>query len=53
LGELNAELKHKGFDKFYDEWRKREQDLKLNAYKEYSKGFGHDFSAATYDLKET
>jgi len=53
LGELNAELKHKGFDEFYDEWEERERDLKLNAYKEYSKGFNHDFSSATFDLKET
>ena len=46
-------LKHNGFDKFYDEWEKREQDLKLDAYKEYSKGFNHDFLSATADLKET
>ena len=42
-----------GFDKFYDEWKKGEQDLKLDAYKEYSKGFNHDFLSATADLKET
>ena len=53
LGELNAELKHKGFDKFYDEWEEREQELKLNAYKEYSKGFNHDFFSATVVLEET
>lgn len=53
LGELNVELKHKGFDKFYDEWKERERDLMLNAYKEYSKGFNHDFLSVTADLKET
>jgi len=53
LGELNVELKHKGFDKFYDEWKERERDLKLNAYKEYSKGFNHDFYSATVVLEET
>ena len=53
LGELNAELKHKGFDEFYDEWKERERDLKLNAYKEYSKGFNHDFYSAKVVLEET
>ena len=53
LGELDAELKHKGWDEFKNEWEERERDLKLNAYKEYSKGFNHDFSTATFDLKET
>ena len=53
LGELNAELKHKGFDEFYDEWEERERDLKLNAYKEYRKGFNHDFYSATVVLEKT